>query len=246
MSLPTRLMKICVCILINGFSAQVFANGHNVKLFFEDALPFDGACMALKQHDDYKITTSMRDELTLRLPEFTKTWEKGGSALIREMAKLLKHPYGRNEETMAFTLCQWFSPMSNPLIFRVREYLKTTGIDNPKGPTEIKPESYFMGQIFHELIHRYLDKHFLNIDQPQNSVLIKSHSEEPPGVLSHLHHLSIQKAVYLKLNRKGELDKIVELDSQIRGGTYKRAWEIIGSDGYEKYIDELLKYRSQK
>ena len=85
-----------------------------------------------------------------------------------------------------------------------------------------------------------------HIDQPQNSVLIKSHSEEPLGVLSHLHHLSIQKAVYLKLNRKGELDKIVELDSQIRGGTYKRAWEIIGSDGHQKYIDELLKYRDRK
>jgi hypothetical protein len=83
-------MKAYTWILFILFSNQVFAKGSEVKLFFEDAVPFDAACTALKQHDDYKITTSMRDELTLRIPEFKKTWEKSGPDQIREMASLLK------------------------------------------------------------------------------------------------------------------------------------------------------------
>lgn len=239
-------MKNRILIILFLFSAQAFAKTADTNLFFEEALPFDGACNALKQDDNYKITEAMRTELTQRIPEFEQIWKKKGPELLKTMSELLKHPYGRSEETMALTLCQWFSPMSQPLMLRMREYLKSTVVDNPKGPTEIKPDLYFVAQVFHELIHRYLDKYYADIDSPQNSALVKTHASEPSGVLSHLHHLSIQKAVYLKLNREEDLKKIIELDSQIRGGVYKRAWEIVNADGYQKYIDELSKYKGRK
>jgi hypothetical protein len=227
-------------------SGRAFADLADPALFMEDAPPFDGACGALKQHEDYKITPSMRKELNQRIPEFEKTWRENGGPLIRGMTELLGRPYGRKEETLTLTLCQWFSPMSNPLILRAREYLKATAVDNPNGPTALKPASYFVGQVFHELIHRYLDRHFSNIDSAAASPLIRAHASEPWSVTSHLHHLSIQKAVYLRMNRKAELDTIIDLDSQVRGGIYKRAWEIVNSDGYQKYIDELLKYPAAK
>jgi hypothetical protein len=206
-----------------------------LTLFMETGEPFDGACGALKQHEDYKITPAMRKELSRRIPELSKLWNDQGSPLVTAMAEIVGKPYARKEETLTLTLCQWFSPMSAPLILRAREYLQATSVDNPKGPPA-KPPAYFVAQVFHELIHRYLDQHFPELEA---TPMLKLHAGEPPGVLSHLHHLSIQKAVYLKLNRKAELETIIELDSRILGGVYKRAWEIVNSDGYQKYLAEL-------
>jgi hypothetical protein len=228
------------------FLWSALANAGELKLFFDEGQPFDGQCQALKQDENYKITSAMQTELHERLPEFERLWNTQGKALLMTMADLFKHPFGREEVTLTTTLCQWFSPMSSPLILRMREYLRATAKDNPKGPQELKPDSYFVGQVFHELIHQYLDRYFGKIDEPQNSTLSKKHASEPGGVLIHLHHLSIQKAVYLKLNRQKELETIITLDSQIRGGIYKRAWEIVNEDGYQKYIDELGKFKPQK
>ncbi len=222
---------------------SLFAKTSDVNIFFEQGIPFDGACNSLKQDDNYKITESMRVELTKRISEFERNWASKGSELVHTMTTIVKKPYPRKEETLTLTLCQWFSPMSNPFILRVREYLKATSIANPNGPTDLKPDAYFVGQVFHEIIHRYIDNYFTDIDQPEKSAMIRSHSTEAESVLVHLHHLSIQKAVYVKLGRTSELDTIIDLDSKIRGGMYKRAWEVVNADGYQKYIDELLKYQ---
>jgi hypothetical protein len=210
------------------------------ELFFETGEPLDGQCSGFKHDDDYKITPAMRAELDRRLPEFSKLWKESGATLLPATVDLIGRPYGRTEEEITLTLCQWLSPMSNPLMLRVREYLKSTSVDNPNGPRDLKPSAYFVGQVFHELIHRYLDRHFPRIDQPDQSAMVKSHASEPGGVLTHLHLLSVQKAVYLKLNRGKELETIIAWDKKL-GGNYKRAWELVESDGYQKYIDELTK-----
>src|ERR1700679_1477295 len=99
-------------LLLLILSAPASAGTPSYHLFFELGGPFDGQCGALKQSDDFKVTPAMQDELAQRLPYFQALWDREGGALIRTMAQLLKHPYGRREESITLTLCQWFSPMS--------------------------------------------------------------------------------------------------------------------------------------
>lgn len=234
-----KILPAFSCFLFAALTYAVPASAGAPRLFFEEAGPFDGACGALKEHDDYKVTKAMRQELLDRHFDFAKLWEAQGTPLVQELERLLKRKYPRSEESVTLTLCQWFSPMSHPLLMRVREYLKATAKDNPGGPQVQLPDSYFVSQVFHELLHRYLDHHFPDVDSDQKSILIKTHSSEKGGVLSHLHVLAIEKAIYLGLGRKKELDEIVGLDSKIPGGTYKRAWEVVDLEGYQKFVDEL-------
>jgi hypothetical protein len=56
-----------------------------------------------------------------------------------------------------------------------------------------------------------------------------------------LHLLALQKAVLLKLNAIDELADVIRIDSQLPGGYYKRAWEIINATDteYLKYVAEF-------
>jgi hypothetical protein len=231
-------LLLSVLVAQAAAAEQRHARAASLQLFFETSEPFDGQCSGFKHHEDYKITASMRAELDKRLPEFEQLWRNSGDALIAAMGDLLRRPYKRTQETITLTLCQWISPLSSPLIMRVREYLRATAVDNPHGPTELKPDAYFVGQVHHELIHRYLDQYFPDIAEPKRSAMVRSHASEPEGVRVHLHLLALQKAVYLKLDRHKELEMIREQDKRI-GEPYKRAWEIVEQDGYEKYIREL-------
>jgi hypothetical protein len=92
--------------------------------------------------------------------------------------------------------------------------------------------------LFHELLHVFLFRRPV-----ASSILVQEHAQEPERVRAHLHLLALQKAVLLKLDEGDALKEVVALDSALRGGHYKRAWELVDAtdSGYLKYVAELSK-----
>jgi hypothetical protein len=83
----------------------------------------------------------------------------------------------------------------------------------------------------------------LDLHPIKNSRLLKERAAEPERIRSHLHLLALQKAVLLKLNEPEVLKEVIAVDSQVLGGYYKRAWEIINATDSEnlKYVAEVSK-----
>ena len=65
------------------------------------------------------------------------------------------------------------------------------------------------------------------------SRLLSEHQNENRRVKNHLHLLALGKAVYLELGLASELEEIIEIDGQLPGSAYKRAWEIVNQTGNE-------------
>jgi hypothetical protein len=56
-------------------------------------------------------------------------------------------------------------------------------------------------------------------------------------VINHLHVLALQKFTYKKLSRLNELEPNIERDRSDKN--YRRAWDIVESEGVQSFIDEL-------
>jgi hypothetical protein len=102
---------------------------------------------------------------------------------------------------------------------------------NPPVPIHVKT-----GTLHHEILHKYIGNNL-----PKSTKLLEQYKNEHPRVLEHIHLLALQKAVYLKLQIKDKLLSIIEVDSQLPNGYYKRAWEIVNSKPsyYLEFIHEL-------
>lgn len=232
-----------VALLVLFFSQMSFGSDLFPKLFFEHGYVFDQSCQTDSKQP---ITEAMENELDQRLPDLQKLWEEKGTDLLTATIDITKHDFGRREESVTLILCPWFAPMSQPLMLRVRSYLKSaTEKGNKNFYTTLRPDFYFVSQVYHELLHRYLDHNFetMGLINPSRSPLANKYRKENKGVLIHLHLLALQKAVYLKVHRDDDLQKIIQFDSEIPGDIYKRAWEIVNKEGYDKFLDELKSWK---
>jgi len=217
-----------IILLLSLEPTLAFANSIP-KLNFEYGI-FDMYC---HPDEEKPITSEMQKELTDRIPQFQRLWNSQGEENLRATVNLFKLNFNRKEEVATLILCPWFPPMSSPLMIRMRDFLKSS----TKDP---KPEFYFVALTFHELLHQYLDSNFDQFLTERKSPLFKKYAKEVDGVLVHMHLLAILKSVYLSQKKQNELQKIIEWDSKIPGPVYKRSWEIVNLEGYEKLINELM------
>jgi len=95
---------------------------------------------------------------------------------------------------------------------------------------------YKVDTLFHELLHNYLDAYPI-----RDSALLERYASEPARVRNHLHLLALEKAVLIELGESEALEDVIDIDSQLPNGYYKRAWEIVNSnnDEYLKYVAEF-------
>ncbi|MBI5860885.1 MAG: hypothetical protein HZB64_01675 [Rhodocyclales bacterium] len=102
-------------------------------------------------------------------------------------------------------------------------------------PTPV-PLRYKVNVLFHEILHKFLNDHM-----PIHSRLLSEHQNESKRVKKHLHLFALEKAVSLELGLTSELKEVIDIDGQLPGGSYKKAWEIVNqTDGeYLKYVDEI-------
>ncbi len=89
--------------------------------------------------------------------------------------------------------------------------------------------------IFHELLHILLTDNYKA--WPTN--MISSVKTDDRTIQSHLHLMSLQRAVYSSLNDKETISLVTDWYKRI-GGAYNKTWELISdSNKYNEFIEEF-------
>lgn len=190
---------------------------------------FDKVCTS---KTSYKIESSWVQDLKNNLPTWIDVWHKEGAPLLDTSAKLVGKAFNQKNFHVSLSLCS-FPSMSTPLIVNARYALH----DFTPHPIS---NSVFISIIYHEILHNYIDS-FL----PKKTPLLIKYKNEPQDVLSHLHLLALEKAVYLQLGREHTLKQVIEKDENLPNKDYKRAWKIINKkEVFENFIAELKSYSS--
>jgi hypothetical protein len=180
------------------------------------------------------IKDEWKTELASRQSEFASLWKSGAQRFIEATEAISGKDFPPQKITVRLTLCNSpseSSPGIDEISVNMRYALKSFA---PK-PVSMR---YKVEVGFHELLHIFFFKHPVN-----NSVLLREHAGEPERVRRHLHLLALQKAVLLKLKEPAILREVIAVDSELPGGYYKRAWEIVNAtDGeYLKYAAEVAR-----
>jgi hypothetical protein len=178
-----------------------------------------------------RINQVWERDLAARKPELEALWERIGPALLSSAEGITGEAFPAGEQTVRLTLCELPSQSFVGVSVNMRYALSSF-------TQESVPLRYKADTIFHELLHTLLAKH-----QLKNSQLLKAYANEPKRTREHLHLFALQKAVLLNTNAVMELADVVRIDSQLPGGFYKRAWEIINATDteYLKYVAEITK-----
>jgi hypothetical protein len=178
------------------------------------------------------IKEEWKAELLSREPEFIRLWEAEGPRLVAATEAISGKDFPSQEIIARLTLCSVPSE-SFPETGRVTINMRFALRSFTPEPVSMR---YKVDTLFHELLHIFLQRHPI-----ANSALLKEHAKEDERVRDHLHLLSLQKAVLLKLNQPDALKEVIGVDSMLPGGYYKRAWDLVNATDtdYLKYVAEL-------
>jgi hypothetical protein len=168
-------------------------------------------------------------ELVSRRSEFDSLWGSVGPKLVEAAQTITGKSFSGGNITARLTLCDVPSQSSDEIVINMRYALKSFT------PTPV-PMRYKVDTLFHELLHVFLSEHPV-----MDSELLEQNKSEPERTRDHLHLLALQKAVLLKLNESEALKDVIAIDSQLPGGYYKRAWDIVNAseDEYLRYVGEI-------
>jgi hypothetical protein len=214
-----------VCLLATVLAASAAqASPPQVIISYNPAM--DSVCAWLKGS---AIKDSWKAELSSRQAEFEQLWISSGPKMMDAVESITGKTFSSRSATVRLTLCDIPSESFIGIVINMRYALQSF---TPK-PV---PMRYKVNTLFHELLHTFL------VDHPvANSELLKDFSTEPERVRNHLHLFALEKAVFLQLDEHQALQELVAIDSQLPGGFYKRAWEIVNASDseYLKYIAEV-------
>ena len=207
-----------------AFSPAAVAAPPAVTISYSPSL--DTACSILR---GYEIKNQWKEELAGKVEEYRDGWAKIGPKLLGTTERMTGRKFAAGNISAHLTLCD----LPSQAIFGVSVNMRYALASFTKNPV---PMRYKIGVLYHEILHRFVEDNL-----SARSVLLAQHRDEQPRVREHLHLLALQKAVYLDLGMKDELAEIIDIDSQLPDGSYRRAWQIVnqGADDYLKYVEEL-------
>jgi len=217
--------RISVLFALLFFSSAAVAAPPKVTI--SHSPPLDAICALVRGHP---IKEEWKEELSKDVKLFTDMWAKIGPELLGTTEKITGKLFTDKDISARLTLCDF---PSRSFLFGVSVNMRYALSSFTANPV---PMRYKIGVLYHEILHKFLDDHM-----PTHSALLARHRDESPRVREHLHLLALQKAVYLTLGMKDELAELIDIDCQLPGGFYKRAWEIVNQDrdAYLNYIEEL-------
>ena len=206
------------------FSSVTMATPPTVTISYSPSL--DTTCALVR---GYEIKKEWKEELAQNIKRFGGMWAELGPKLLSTIEKITGRPFSGKTIAAHLTLCD----LPSQALFGISINMRYALSSFTKSPV---PMRYKIGVLYHEILHGFVDDHPLG-----QSPLLAQHQGEAPRVREHLHLLALQKAVYLDLGMKDELTEVIEIDSQLPGGFYKRAWQVVNQrqDDYLKYVEEL-------
>lgn len=201
------------------------ASPPDVKVTYSEKL--DSECST--EHG-VEIKEEWKAEFARKRIEFEERWTAVGPRLLAAAERLTGRHFPASSITARLTLCNVPSENFGPSILVNMRYALASFTASPVSVR------YKTNILFHEVLHGFVHDHV-----PKNSPLLAKHTDENERVKNHLHLLALMKAVFLDQGLKSDLAEVVDIDGELPGGYYKRAWEIVNqTDGtYLKYVSEL-------
>jgi len=217
---------LMLLLLASASLCGSYAQAHQPKVTITYDAVADAQCAADR---GMQIPDEWKAELTSRRPEFANLWEMLGPKLVEAAETITGKSFSGGRITARLTLCDLPSQSSDGIIINMRYALKSFT------PSPV-PMRYKIDTLFHEVLHVFLSEHPV-----KGSALLEQNKSEPERTREHLHLLALQKAVLLRLNDLEALKNVIAIDSQLPGGYYKRAWDIVNSkdNEYLKYVAEI-------
>jgi hypothetical protein len=196
-----------------------------VRVTYSEAL--DSECSTVHGAE---IKDEWKAELGQKRIDFDKRWAAIGPRLLAATERLTNRRFSTSPITARLTLCNVPSENSGAGILVNMRYALASFTANPV------TVRYKANILFHEVLHGFVQDHV-----PKDSPLLAEHQVEDERVRDHLHLLALMKAVFLDQGMQYDLAEVIEIDGELPGGYYKRAWEIVNqTDGtYLKYVSEL-------
>lgn len=200
------------------------------KIEFEYADIFDEVCA---KNSKIEIKLETKAAAYVSTPTFQKFWDSEGPTLLKTLFNIVGKEFYRKELTAYTSVCN-FKPMSAPFLLRIGKWINKTD-----DGTKIA----FVQITFHEFIHKYIVAHW----DYSTSKLLYKYKDEDGGVISHMHLMALEKAVYLELGRHDFLKLAEDTYINVIGGAYKRSWEIVNhDDDYKLFLAEVQKSLKNK
>ena len=206
-------------------STNAAASPPEVKVSYSEAL--DAECSAAHGPG---IKDEWKAELAQKRIEFEKRWAAVGPRLLAATERLTGRRFPAPSIAARLTLCNVPSESSGSSILVNMRYALASFTAQPVSVR------YKANILFHEVLHGLVQDYV-----PKDSALLAEHKDESERVRDHLHLLALMKAVFLDQGMPSDLAEVIEIDGELPGGYYKRAWEIVNqSEGTcLKYVSEL-------
>src|SRR5690242_16262901 len=207
-----RRTAALLCLLF--FNSTAIAAPPKVTISYSPSL--DAVCALVR---GYRIEPAWKLELSEDIGRFRDMWASIGPRLLSKTEEITGKHFVEESISAHLTLCD---PPSESLVLGVvvnMRYALSSFTEHPV------PLRFKIGALYHEILHKFVDAHM-----PAHSALLARHDGEHARVREHLHLLALLKAVYLALGMQDELAELIDIDGQLPGGFYKRAWEIINRD----------------
>jgi hypothetical protein len=219
------MFRTLLPFLLAIVSSHAAASPPEVKVTYSEEL--DSECSAAHGAD---IKDPWKAELAQKRIDFEERWAAVGPGLLAATERVTGKRFSATSIAARLTLCNVPSESFGPSILVNMRYTLASFTDNPVSVR------YKTNILFHEVLHGFVQDHV-----PTNSPLLAEHKEEDGRVKEHLHLLALMKAVLLDRGLQSDLTEVIEIDGELPGGYYRRAWEIVDqTDGtYLKYISEL-------
>ena len=159
-------------------------------------------------------------ELNQKAETYTKAWGEFEKQILEEMMSLLNLEFNQNIVDV-FVVNRVNGSFSNPMVITAKY-----------SPDE------FVDALAHELVHRLLTDNTRRVNPYE--YLRKKYPNETVIVANHILVHAIMRYLYIDVLRAPER-LARDIDKSQKYPSYRRAWEIVGAEGYKKIISSFRK-----
>jgi hypothetical protein len=190
------------------------------KIIFKYSWIYDQNCKewARLAKKDVKSYPSPRKILNY-IKSVEKLWNKVGKKVLREISKV--------------TSLKWKSKVIHCYVVG-----KCVPFSDPLTLPVYKEKDYFIDVLIHELIHQIFSQNLEETDRARKYIQRK-YKNESYKTRGHIPVHAVHAHIYMKFFDAERLERDFKAANKIPD--YRRSWEIVKKEGYEKIIEEFVK-----
>jgi hypothetical protein len=213
---------------------------HVPKIVFNPSLTYDFIWRKVYEMIKDKAPFPDEKEILACAPKMEAYWNRWSKGILEELA-LVSHLRWQRTEIVCFITGTpkfgGYNGFSDPLSLHIQDYL-----ENPE---------LFLKRIIHELIHNLFQDNWMRYGNGWIIEYLKrkygkgtDYQKLDPETSDKIHHVLLF-ALHAHIREKFLDKEKHEVQTSQREG-YKKAWEIVQTEGYENIIHDFVEYVEEK